>query len=312
VARPGDDVSTINAALARGENLLLTPGVYTLDRAIEVKRPDTVVLGLGLPSLTTNNGATLIRTANVPGIDIAGVTLDAGPVNSPVLLQVGDNRADGSAARDHNNWSDPADPTALQDVFFRIGGPHLGKATTSLEVNSDFTILDDIWAWRADHGAGVGWTSNTADHGVIVNADDVTATGLFVEHFQKEDVLWNGERGIDVFFQNETPYDPPSQSAWDEPGPVLGYPAFRVADDVQTFHGYGMGSYVVFIQTTADVHATEAYQAPVRPGVQFTDIETVYLGNQGGYDSVIDGVGGAARQGSVSIGVPVVVTDFPS
>ncbi len=55
----------------------------------------------------------------------------------------------------------------------------------SLEVNSDNVILDDIWAWRADHGNGVGWTVNTADTGVVVNGDDVTAYGLFVEHYQK-------------------------------------------------------------------------------------------------------------------------------
>ena len=47
-------------------------------------------------------------------------------------------------------------------------------------------ILDDIWAWRADHGnAGtVGWDINTAKNGVIVNGDNVTATGFFVEHYQ--------------------------------------------------------------------------------------------------------------------------------
>ena len=83
-------------------------------------------------------------------------------------------------------------------------------------------ILDDIWAWRADHGTGVGWTSNTAGTGVIVNGDDVTATGLFVEHYQKTEVVWNGERGRTVFFQNEMPYDVPSQAAWSHDG-VDGY-----------------------------------------------------------------------------------------
>ena len=53
----------------------------------------------------------------------------------------------------------------------RAVGPHLGKAVTSLVVNRDNTILDDIWAWRADHGIGVGWTSNTADAGLVAAAD---------------------------------------------------------------------------------------------------------------------------------------------
>ena len=69
------------------------------------------------------------------------------------------------------------------------------RPTTSLVVNSDDVILDDIWAWRADHGNGVGWTANTADTGVIVNGDDVTAYGLFVEHYQKYETIWNGQNG---------------------------------------------------------------------------------------------------------------------
>ena len=58
----------------------------------------------------------------------------------------------------------------LQDVFFRIGGAEAGSATNSLVVNSNNVILDDIWAWRADHGKGVGWPDNTANTGVVVNA----------------------------------------------------------------------------------------------------------------------------------------------
>jgi hypothetical protein len=118
----------------------------------------------------------------------------------------------------HAHKSDPADRTSLQDVFFRIDP---GKATTSLIVNSDNVLLDDIRAWRADHGNGVGWTANSADTGVIVNGDDVTAYGLFVEHYQKDEVISNGQNGRVGFFQNEMPYDPPSQAAWLEAPGVL-------------------------------------------------------------------------------------------
>ena len=86
-------------------------------------------------------------------------------------------------------------------------------------------MLDDIWAWRADHGKGVGWTDNTADTGLVVNGDHVTATGLFVEHYQKTEVIWNGEHGVVTFFQNEKPYDPPSQAAWMSAPGKEGYPA---------------------------------------------------------------------------------------
>ena len=105
-------------------------------------------------------------------------------------------------------------------------------------MNSDDVILDDIWAWRADHGNGVGWTVNTADTGVVVNGDDVTAYGLFVEHYQRYDVIWNGEGGRTIFFQNEMPYDPPNQAAWTHDG-VNGFAAYKVADDVQDPRGLG-------------------------------------------------------------------------
>ena len=121
--------------------------------------------------------------------------MDAGTVKSDVLVQIG---------TPHAHKSDPNDPTSLQDVFFRIGGATPGKATTSLVVNSDDVILDDIWAWRADHGVdgSVGWTVNTGDTVLIVNGNNVTALGLFVEHYQKYNVIWNGEGGQTIFFQN--------------------------------------------------------------------------------------------------------------
>ncbi|HEY2639947.1 MAG TPA: adenylyl cyclase, partial [Streptosporangiaceae bacterium] len=134
IATPSDSVSTINAALARGLNLLLTPGVYNVGSPIKVKRADTVVQGLGMATLTATNGNSVLATADVPGIDISGLIVDAGPVNSPVLAQIGSKN--GNNGVPHNQASDP---TALQDVFFRVGGPHVGKATVALEVNSDNT-----------------------------------------------------------------------------------------------------------------------------------------------------------------------------
>ena len=176
------------------------------------------MLGLGFPTLVPENGTVAMRVASVPGVRLAGMIFDAGPVSSPVLLQVGSGPRAGQG--------NPADPTVLQDVFFRIGGAGPGQAATSLVVNSSQVILDDIWAWRADHGNGVGWTGNVGNTGVIVNGDNVTAYGLFVEHYEKDEVIWNGKDGTDIFFQNEMPYDPPSQAAWMASPTVEGYPAF--------------------------------------------------------------------------------------
>jgi hypothetical protein len=303
VADPSMTVGAINAALADGKNLILTPGVYHLAQPIQVVRPHSVVLGLGFATLIPENGNVAMQTSSVPGIKISGLLFDAGPVNSPVLLQVGGKNAGGT--RDAN------DPTRLQDVFFRIGGATPGQATTSLVVNADNAILDDIWAWRADHGNGVGWTANRADTGVVVNGDNVTAYGLFVEHYQKFEVIWNGQNGRVVFFQNELPYDPPSQSAWMSTPTTNGYAAFLVSPNVTSFQGYGMGSYSFFNQGVP-IFAAQAFQSPITPGVQFHDIFTIFLdavNGSGGISSVINGVGGASTAANAD--VPVAVFNYP-
>ncbi len=303
VAKPGDSASTINAALHSGRNLLLTPGVYHLDQGIAVTRPDTVVLGLGFPTLIPTNGNATMSTASAKGILISGVIFDAGPVNSPVLLQVG-----SSHARSDNEASDPS---TLSDVFFRIGGAEPGKATTSLVVDSNNVILDDIWAWRADHGSGVGWTSNTADTGVVVNGDHVTAYGLFVEHYQKYETIWNGNDGADIFFQNEMPYDPPSQEAWMEAPGVDGWAAFKLGDTVTRFGGYGMGSYSFFNQGV-NIYAAHAFEVPttLKPG-SLHDLLTVFLSTagSGGILNVVNDTGGASTIANPD--VPVTVVSYP-
>jgi hypothetical protein len=304
IANPSTPLFLINAALARGQNLILTPGVYDLRGTIEVTHPDTVVLGLGFATLIPQHGNVSMQTANVPGIKLSGIIFDAGPRNSSALLEVG--------SRGHQApWGHSAgDPTLVQDVFFRIGGAEAGEATDSLVVNSDDTILDDVWAWRADHGNGVGWTENRADTGVIVNGDHVLAYGLFAEHYQKFDVIWNGQDGEDVFFQNEMPYDPPSQAAWMSSATTDGYAAFLVTPRVKSFQGYGMGSYSFFNQGVP-IFATQAFQSPTRPGVQFHDVFTIFLNKtaSGGIDSVINGIGGSSTVANPD--VPVDVISYP-
>jgi hypothetical protein len=289
IAKPSDDVQAINDALADGKNLIFTPGIYEIDKTIKVKRADTIVLGLGMATLEAQNGVVPMTVADVPGVEISGLIFDAGPVNSPVLLRVGSDDADTGQAPTDAGWSDPNDPTVLHDAFFRIGGPHVGKARVSLQVNSDNVILDNTWAWRADHGSGVGWTSNTADTGVVVNGDNVTATGLFVEHYQKYELIWNGERGRTIMFQNEMPYDPPDQTTWRH-GRTLGFAAYKVADSVTTHEGWGLGSYC-FFNVNPTIHASRAFEVPVTPGVKLHDILSLSITAHGVIDHVVNDVG---------------------
>jgi hypothetical protein len=296
IATPATPVFEINLALLFGKNLIFTPGFYDLNFPVIITRPDTVVLGLGFATLSPQNGTAAMSVVDANGVKIAGLLFDAGPKNSPVLLEVGTPFA---------HRSNPQDPTTLSDVFFRIGGASAGKATTSLVVNSDNVLLDDIWAWRADHGTGVGWTVNTADTGLVVNGDNVTAYGLFVEHYQKFQVIWNGENGKTIMFQNEMPYDPPSQAAWMHDG-IDGYAAYKVADSVHTHEGWGLGSYC-FFDLGIPIYAAYAFEVPVNGGVQLHDILTVLLNGSGGIENVVNNTGGP----TVTSGTPVDVVSYP-
>lgn len=307
VARPSDSVQQINAQLAQGKNLLLTPGIYDVARTISVKRPNTVVLGLGHATLTAVGGAVPLEVADVPGVIVAGVTIDAGTVESPMLLQVGKKNGNNSPKK-----NDPANPVTLSDVYFRVGGPHIGKATVGLEVNMDNVLIDHTWVWRADHGVeGFSgdterWNTNLGRNGVVVNGANVTATGLFVEHFQQYNVIWNGENGTTIFFQNELPYDPPTQADWSHDG-INGWAAYKVADQVTMHHLDGGGVYV-FNQNNPSIHTENGFEVPVTPGVRLHHIMTVNL-SAGTIDHVVNGVGDPAD--TSRIGQPVYIVDYP-
>ncbi|MET9622413.1 coagulation factor 5/8 type domain-containing protein, partial [Streptomyces sp. NPDC006464] len=220
-------------------------------------------------------------------------------VNSPTLLEIGP----ADAAADHS-----ANPTTVQDVYVRIGGAGPGKATTSMVVNNDDTIIDHTWVWRADHGEGVGWETNRADYGVRVNGDDVLATGLFVEHFNKYDVEWYGERGKTIFFQNEKAYDAPGQAAIQN-GSTKGYAAYRVDDSVTTHEAWGLGSYCNYNVDPTIVQA-HGFKAPVKPGVKFHSLLVVSLGGMGHYQHVINDTGASTIPAGTST-VPSTVVSFP-
>jgi hypothetical protein len=298
VARPDlDTAATINAQLARGKNLLFTPGVYELTDTIRVRRANTVVLGIGFATIRANNGITAMTVADVDGVILAGLLFDAGEANSPVLLEVGPN---GSSASHVSN------PTSLHDVFFRVGGAGVGRASVNLRINSSNTIVDHTWIWRADHGAGVGWKSNTSANGLVVNGNDVTIYGLFVEHYQEFQVLWNGNGGRVYFYQSEIPYDPPDQPSYTSAPGTNGWASYKVAENVTSHEAWGLGIYSVF--RNRGVVLSRAIEVPNSPNVRFHSMITVRLGNNGEIGNVINDTGGATA------GNPRVtpkVTNFP-
>ncbi len=303
IAKPSTPISEINLALILGKNLILTPGIYKLDEPIRILYPDTIVLGLGYATLVPQTGKEAITVTDVGGVQIAGLLIDAGPINSSVLLKVGTGFFGYPLPRG-GLFSHANDPSSITDVFFRIGGATPGSAITSLEVDSSDVILDDIWAWRADHGNGVGWTQNTAEHGVVVNGNRVTALGLAVEHYQTQQVLWNGNDGETIFYQSELPYDPPSQSAWMD-GSANGYPSYVVDQGVTSHRAYGLGIYS-FFNLGINIVEDNAITVPDISGVAIHDAGTVWLNGSGQITHVINGEGAPVNSSFADKVSPIV------
>jgi hypothetical protein len=298
IAHPATDTAvTLNTQLARGKHLLLTPGIYNLTEPLRVTRPDTVVLGLGFATLHPTNGTAAMTTADVEGLTVAGLLFDAGEKQSPVLLEVGPANSQANHA---------ANPILLADIFFRVGGAGVGRADVNFRINSRDTVVDHTWVWRADHGAGVGWDQNLSRNGLVVNGDNVTIYGLFVEHHQQFQVLWNGNGGRTFFYQSEIPYDPPTQTAYTSAPGTNGWASYKVADAVSTHQAWGLGVYSVFRHP--NVTLTRAIETPRKPGIAFHHMITVCLDDKGEISNVIDDQGGPT---SIHPRVTPKVTTFP-
>lgn len=240
---------------------------------------NTVVLGMGIATLIPTNGTAAIEVANVDGVRIAGVLLEAGFGASDSLLQIGQPGYSGDAQN----------PVVLSDVFARVGGTNpTGSVQTEkmITVNTSNTIIDDVWLWRADHDVqGLVYESrNPVDTGLLVNGDNVTGYGLACEHTLGDMLVWNGNGGKSYFYQSEFPYDVTQANYGDK-----GYVAYRVGDNVTSHQAYGIGAYSYFRDQAVTVE--NGIKAPQRAGVTFTNSLSVFLNGYGQINHVINGQG---------------------
>jgi len=286
LAKPGiDRAKSINKALKKGKNILFTPGIYSLDESLKVTRPGTIMMGIGMATLVPEKGNMAIEVKDVDGVTIASLILDASKIPSKTLLQVGEA---GSKIHHAEN------PTFLFDVFCRVGGPHEGSALRCMVINSNNVCADHVWLWRADHGNGIGWDKSKCANGLIVNGNNVTIYGLFNEHFQEYQTIWNGEKGRVYFYQSEMPYDPPTVDGWKH-GETYGYASYKVADHVKTHQAWGIGIYNVFYD--APVIVDQAIETPSVVENNIYHKVIIWLnGNKGSIvKSIINGKGGSVN-----------------
>ncbi|MGA3145195.1 MAG: hypothetical protein ABSF10_19510 [Verrucomicrobiota bacterium] len=289
LAQPGvDNSASINAALSSGLNLILTPGIYHLTNSILVTQPDTIVLGLGFPTLIPTNRNPAMVISDVDGVKVSSIIFDAGTTASPSLLTVGPT----TSSVDHS-----ADPICLYDIFCRVGGQFAGTTTNCMTINANNVIGDNFWLWRADHGTGVGWTANPSQNGLVVNGNNVTIYGLFNEHHEQYQTLWNGNWGRVYFYQSELPYDAPNQSSWTHNG-VNGYASYKVANTVTSHQAYGLGVYGVF--QTSNVKCFNTIETPTNQQVNVHDMINVLIEAQSGSQMthIINGTGATLTSGN--------------
>ena len=291
VTSPSDTAAVINAKLAQGLHVVLTPGIYDLDAPLKLGTPGQVLLGLGLATLRPTAATAAIQVGDVDGVRVAGVLVQAGPLvgtkRSSALIQWGESgtKFAGSASN----------PGFLHDVFVRVGGPDgtptsVVGAGAMLIVNSGHVVGDNLWLWRADHttaGAAHPHSGNDCDHGLVVNGDDVTMYGLAVEHTLADLTTWQGEGGRTYFYQSEMPYMV-TQAEWGDKG-FVGY---RVASNVKKHDAWGVGVYCFF--EAHNVTSTSGIACPPALESSFTNSLIVKLNGNGGIKHVINDKGGPA------------------
>ena len=156
--------------------------------------------------------------ADVPGINMSGLIFDAGPASSS-LLQI------GTAGLDRQPRHQPGHRRRRRSSA--SAAPRRARWPRRSSTTATTPSSTTCGSWRADHGAGAGgWTGDQSTPASPSTATTSTAYGLAVEHFQKYETVWNGQDGTDIFFQNENPYEVPSQAVWMSSATQDGYPAF--------------------------------------------------------------------------------------
>lgn len=294
----------INDALREGKDIVLSPGMYYLDKPLEITRSNQVILGIGLATLIApEDGSPAIKVPpGLEGVRIAGLMLEAcvlkktDPNMTSCFIQWGENGDAGN----------PKNPGVLTDIFARVGGSNLNRTVSTdvmVRVDSDNVYGDNLWLWRADHVKlrpgelpnvdGLDYHQVTLGEcpcatGLEVNGKDVIMHGLAVEHTEQHNTIWNGEGGKVMFYQNELPYDV------NEDFGNNGYVGYKVDENVKTHLAKGVGVYSNF----------RDYEVPVSTGITHPDVEgitfqnpfSVWLDNRGHIKSVINNKGDALEK----------------
>ena len=291
ITKPTDTATIINNQINNGKHIFLSPGIYTLEDIIVVNKDNTMILGYGMPTLQVVNGPAIIVK------DVDNVVVSA------VILSVSDN-SKFKLISSLIQWGTNTDihPGYMYDIFTRVGGDTLTNVQCDkmVIINSSGVICDNLWLWRADHGVNdsktIGWNINIANNALEVNGNNVIIYGLAAEHTQKNIVNWNGNNGINYFYQSEMAYDIPDDSDLKD---VVSYNVTG-----SNHKAYGLGVYAFFgikDTTLPKIVLNNAFMFPNN-----ATIKNIYVMNmskkEGGFEYVYNNKGNVP----ISTGAPVL------
>lgn len=300
----------LQAALDEGKDLVLSPGIYFLTQPLVVKKPNQVILGIGLATLVApQDGSPCIRVqAGTPGVKIASVVLEGSVQKEPFSTHANADKVRSLIDFGEVDKTDPGDasnPGLLSDIFTRVGGSNPDrtvKTDAMVRIFSGNVVGDNLWLWRADHVKlrpgeepndpnfplyhQVGWELEEdgerklideciCKNALVVEGNDVSIYGLFAEHTIEDQMIWKGENGNVSFFQCELPYDV------DE----FTHTGYHVHRDVESHTARGIGVYCNF--TCRDVKASKGIFMPSKDEITIENPFTLWLNSMGGIEHVV-------------------------
>ena len=284
ILHPEDNSDTINEALSKNKYIIFTPGIYSIDKTLEVVNDESIIFGLGYATLSAKDNVSNIMSVKSKNNKICSLLFqsETNTNNYLVLEENEDNQR-----------------TLLSDLFFRVGGHSRENIAvdTCLVINQDNVIGDNFWIWRADHGRNIGFDKNYARLGCVINGQSVVCHALMIEHFYEYQLMWNGENGEVIFYQSETPYDLPNQTYWmryDEGyigEAAFGYPSYKINDQIISHKALGIGIY--FINTSSSYEKCyTGLETPCNENINLFHVSARYFGGEGRFLHTINNIKG--------------------
>jgi hypothetical protein len=267
--------------------IIFSPGRYNIDSPIKLN--GQLLFGLGIPVLTSTKNNNIITGYGY----ICGLIFDAGFSNT------------GNAKNNILVNLDNINASYLWDIICRVGGgdynDNIYEVNTMLYIGGNNSILDNVWCWVADHYADnnhyVGWEKAVCQIGVHVTGENVIAYGLFAEHTQYRNVLWEGDKGEVYMFQSEFNYFPPPSFNADD------FVAYEVKPSVNKHTLKGGGAYSFFPSTTDNPNpitmAFAGFKFADVTKIDYENLTTVFLNGYGGITYVFYDQEGKTGRGQV-------------